>query len=160
MIYRKQIEQRIYEEGFEIRQTRWLQLTPEQASEFYSDNYGEIGFAHLVAYMSSGPIIVLVLSKNHALQDWRFIIGPTKVAEARLYFPDSVRAKYGQRGDDFKNAVHGSSTHEKAEKEIHYFFPESIIEPLLKDESLVDYLWETINPILTEGLTMVNIIFV
>ncbi|XP_035734309.1 nucleoside diphosphate kinase homolog 5-like isoform X1 [Vespa mandarinia] len=159
MIYRRQIEERIYEEGFEIRQTRWLQLTPEQASDFYSDNYGQVWFAHLVAYMSSAPIIVLMLTKHQAVHDWRFIMGPMKVAEARLYFPDSVRAKYGRRGEDFKNAVHGSLTREKAEKEIHFFFPESVIEPLLIGESLVEYLWETINPILTEGLVLVKIIF-
>lgn len=79
MIYRRQIEERIYEEGFEIRQTRWLQLTPEQASDFYSDNYGQVWFAHLVAYMSSASIIVLVLTKHQAVHDWRFIMGPMKV---------------------------------------------------------------------------------
>ncbi|KAL2724674.1 nucleoside diphosphate kinase 5-like [Vespula maculifrons] len=154
MIYRRQIEQRIYEEGFEICQTRWLQLTPEQASDFYSDHYGQAWFAHLIAYISSTPIIVFVLAKHHAIHDWRFIMGPMKIAEARLYFPDSLRAKYGIRGEDFKNAVHGSSTRENAEKEIHFFFPETVIEPLLVGQSLIEYLWETINPILTEGLTL------
>lgn len=46
------------------------------------------------------------------------------MAEARLYYPDSIRARYGRRGDDFKNAVHGSDTRECAEKEIHFFFPD------------------------------------
>ncbi|XP_026675375.1 nucleoside diphosphate kinase homolog 5-like [Ceratina calcarata] len=154
MIYRKQIERRVFEEGFEIYQTRWLQLTPEQVSEFYSDKYGQMNFAHLVAYMASGPVIVHVLAKRHAIQEWRLVMGPTKVAEARLYYPDSIRAKYGRRGEDFKNAVHGSNSREEAEREIHFFFPELVIEPLLKNEAASDFLWEVINPVLVEALSM------
>ncbi|OAD53591.1 Nucleoside diphosphate kinase like protein 5 [Eufriesea mexicana] len=153
VVYRKQIERRIFEEGFEVHQTRWLQLTPEQVSEFYSDKYGQLNFAHLVAYMASGPIIVHVLAKRRAVQEWRLLIGPTKVVEARLYYPESIRARYGRRGEDFKNAVHGSNTREEAEKEIHFFFPESIIEPVLKDQVAVDYLWEVLNPVLVEALS-------
>ena len=81
VVYRKQIERRIFEEGFEIYQTRWLQLTPEQVSEFYSDKYGQLNFAHLVAYMASGPIIVHVLAKKCAIQEWKLLMGPTKVIE-------------------------------------------------------------------------------
>ncbi|KAM0730651.1 Nucleoside diphosphate kinase-like protein 5 [Formica fusca] len=154
VVYRTEIERRIYTEGFEICQTRWLQLTPEQVSEFYNDHFGELSFPHLVAYMSSGPIIVFVLAKQNAVEEWKKIMGPATVTEARLYFPDSIRARYGRRGDGFKNAVHGSSSREQAEKEIHFFFPKFIIEPLLRDEMVEDYLWENINPILVEGLTL------
>lgn len=79
VIHRKQIERCIFEEGFEIYQTRWLQLTPEQVSEFYSDKYGQLHFAHLIAYMSSGPVVVHVLAKRRAVDDWKLLIGPTKV---------------------------------------------------------------------------------
>ena len=79
IIYRKEIERRIYEECFEVCQTRWLQLTPEQASEFYSDSYRQINFAHLVEYMASGPIVAMVLAKQQAVEDWRMLMGPTKV---------------------------------------------------------------------------------
>ncbi|XP_033198607.1 nucleoside diphosphate kinase homolog 5 isoform X3 [Bombus vancouverensis nearcticus] len=153
IIYRKQIEQRIFEEGFEIYQTRWLQLTPEQVSEFYSDKYGQLNFAYLVAYMASEPIIVHVLAKKCAVHEWRLLMGPTKVTEARLYYPDSIRARYGRRGEDFKNAVHGSNTRQEAEKEIHFFFPDFIVEPLLKNQIAVDYLWEVLNPVLVEALS-------
>ncbi|XP_050449814.1 nucleoside diphosphate kinase homolog 5-like [Cataglyphis hispanica] len=149
-----EIERRIYTEGFEICQRRWLQLTPEQVSQFYNDHFGELSFPHLVAYMSSGPIIVFVLAKLNAVEEWKRIIGPATVTEARLYFPDSIRARYGRKGDSFKNAVHGSCNREQAEKEIHFFFPEFITEPLLKNEMAEDFLWENINPILAEGLTL------
>ncbi|XP_046432477.1 nucleoside diphosphate kinase homolog 5-like [Neodiprion fabricii] len=151
---RKEIEDRILEEGFEIYQTRWLQLTPEQTSDFYTDRYGQVNFAHLVAYMSSAPIIAMVLAKQGGIQDWRHAMGPTKVTEARLYYPDSIRARFGRRGEDFKNAVHGSASREQAEREIHFFFPEFIIEPLLRGETAADYLWEVINNVLLEGLTL------
>ncbi|EZA53261.1 Nucleoside diphosphate kinase-like protein [Ooceraea biroi] len=154
VVYRKEIERRIYVEGFQICQTRWLQLTPEQVSEFYNDHFGELSFPHLVAYMSSGPIIVFVLAKKDAVREWKRLIGPTTVTEARLYFPDSIRARYGRRDDSSKNAVHGSSNCEQAEKEIHFFFPEFIVEPLLRGETAEDFLWEVINPILVEGLTL------
>lgn len=140
---RDEIEDRIIEEGFEIYQTRWLQLTPEQTSDFYADCYGRTNFALLVAYMSSAPVIAMVLAKHRAVEDWRHVMGPTKVTaakriapiswlitvlqvtEARLYFPDSIRARFGRRGEDFENAVHGSANREQAEREIRFFFPGS-----------------------------------
>ncbi|KYQ48409.1 Nucleoside diphosphate kinase like protein 5 [Trachymyrmex zeteki] len=154
VIYRKEIENQIYEEGFEICQTRWLQLTPEQVAEFYNNRFGELSFPNLVAYMSSGSIIVFVLGKRNAVEEWKRIIGPTTVTEARLYFPDSIRARYGRKGDNLKNAVHGSCNREQAEKEIHFFFPRFTTEPLLRDKMAEDFLWKTINPVLVKGLTM------
>ncbi|XP_051156453.1 nucleoside diphosphate kinase homolog 5-like [Leptopilina boulardi] len=151
--YRKDIERRIYEEDFEVYQARWLQLSPEQASEFYSDSYGQINFAHLVAYMSSGPIVAMVLAKHQAVHEWRMLMGPKEVTQAQLYFPDSIRAQFGKNDDEFQNAVHGSSNREEAEKEIHFFFPEFIVEPILKGQMAVDYLWEVINSVLVEGLS-------
>lgn len=79
VVYRKEIERQIYDEGFEICQTRWLRLTPEQVAEFYSDRFGELSFPHLVAYMSSGSIIVFVLAKENAITEWKRLIGPTTV---------------------------------------------------------------------------------
>ncbi|XP_076625562.1 nucleoside diphosphate kinase homolog 5 [Colletes latitarsis] len=104
--------------------------------------------------MASGPVIVHVLAKHRGVEEWRSLMGPTKVTEARLYYPDSIRARFGRRGETFKNAVHGSSTREEAEREIHFFFPESIIEPLLKNEPATDYLWEIVNPVLVEALSL------
>lgn len=79
LVYREEIESRVREEGFQIFQTRWLQLTPEQVSEFYSDKYGQLNFAYLVAYMASGPIVVHVLGKKNAIHEWKLLMGPTKV---------------------------------------------------------------------------------
>lgn len=110
-----------------------------------------------------------------------------QVTEACLYFPDSIRAKYGRRGETLRNVVHGSDSRENAEREIHFFFPDCkkcfplpvmffqyslllfqivhwignffsvIIEPLLREERAEDFLWEAINPVLIEGLTLVKV---
>lgn len=82
VVYRKEIERQIRAEGFEICQTRWLQLTPEQVAEFYNNRFGELSFPHLVAYMSSGSIIVFVLGKQNAVEEWKRLIGPTTVLYA------------------------------------------------------------------------------
>lgn len=89
VVYRKEIEYRIYTEGFEICQTRWLQLTPEQASEFYNDHFGELSFPRLVSYMSSGPILVFALAKKNAVEEWKRVIGPDMVWQ-RMYYNQMI----------------------------------------------------------------------
>jgi len=93
VIYRKEIERRIYAEGFEICQTRWLQLTPEQVAEFYNNRFGELSFPHLV----SGSIIVFVLAKQNAIEEWKKIIGPTTV----LWMQDVLGSSNNILGIDF-----------------------------------------------------------
>jgi len=58
-------------------QKRKVHLSPEQASDFYSEHYGKMFFPSLVAYMSSAPIMVYVLAKDKAISAWRELIGPT-----------------------------------------------------------------------------------
>ena len=69
-------------------QKRRVHLTPEQASDFYAEHYGKLFFASLVAYMSSGPIIALVISRDQAISYWRELIGPTNTIKARQTHPD------------------------------------------------------------------------
>lgn len=69
-------------------QKRRVHLTPEQASDFYAEHYGKLFFPSLVAYMSSGPIIVLMIAKDHAISFWRELIGPTNAVKARQTHPE------------------------------------------------------------------------
>jgi nucleoside-diphosphate kinase len=103
-------------------------LTGEQVTLFYNEQYGSPGFPLLVAHMSSGPIIVLCISKNNAIDDWKTLIGPPNVSEACRLFPASLRAKYGDQSEDTFNGLHGSENEETAEKEIRFFFPESKLQ--------------------------------
>lgn len=79
--YQMFIEQIIIDEGFEICRKQILQMTPEQTSEFFIDKYGKLQFPRLIAYMSSSPIVIFVIAKYQAINDWLQLIGPEEVRE-------------------------------------------------------------------------------
>ena len=84
----EEIEDIILRTGFTILQRRRVHLTPEQASDFYAEHYGKLFFPALVAFMSSAPVIVMVLSKEKAISFWRDLIGPTNSIKAKATHPD------------------------------------------------------------------------
>jgi nucleoside diphosphate kinase homolog 5 len=147
----EEIEDIIIRTGFTILQKRWVHLSPEQCSEFYSDHSSKIFFPSLVAYMSRGPVVAMELAKENAVQSWRNLIGPTNSKKARETEPETIRAKYGL--DEQCNAVHGSDSVSNAEREIRFFFSRSIIEPIPSNESANDYLELKLNPTLLKALT-------
>ncbi|MCD6065537.1 MAG: nucleoside-diphosphate kinase [Bacteroidetes bacterium] len=108
---------KINEGGFRIVAMKYMQLTKEQAGLFYEIHKERPFFGELVDYMSSGPIVAAVLSKENAVTDYRNLIGatdPTKAAEGtiRKLFAKSIAA----------NAVHGSDSDENAANEANFFF--------------------------------------
>jgi nucleoside-diphosphate kinase len=108
---------KINEGGFRIVAMKYMQLTKEQAGLFYDIHRERPFFGELVDYMSSGPIVAAVLSKENAVADYRTLIGatdPTKAAEGtiRKLFAKSIAA----------NAVHGSDSDENAANEANFFF--------------------------------------
>ncbi|XP_022087458.1 nucleoside diphosphate kinase homolog 5-like [Acanthaster planci] len=147
----EEIEEIILQSGFTILQKRRVHLTPEQTSDFYAEHYGKMFFPSLVAYMSSGPIIAMVLARDNAIACWRELCGPTNTNKARETHPDSIRALYGT--DDQKNAVHGSDSQYSAEREIRFMFNDSIVEPIPAGQAAKDYLTKVVNPTLLRGLT-------
>ncbi|MBN3297348.1 nucleoside diphosphate kinase homolog 5 [Amia ocellicauda] len=146
-----EIEDIILRAGFSILQKRKLHLSPEQCSDFYADQYGKLFFPSLTAFMSSGPIIALVLAREQAIAHWKSLIGPANSTKARETHPESLRAIYGT--SDLRNAVHGSESFSTAEREIQFMFPGSIIEPIPLGSAAKDYLSRFINPTLLAGLT-------
>jgi len=147
----EEIEDIILRSGFAILQRRRVQLTPEQASDFYAEHFGKLFFPSLVAYISSGPIVALVLGKENSINHWRELIGPTNTLKARQTHPDSLRAIYGT--DDQRNAFHGSDAQSSAEREIRFFFTDAIMEPVADGQTARDYLAKSVNPTLLKGLT-------
>ncbi|KAM6999914.1 nucleoside diphosphate kinase homolog 5 [Tautogolabrus adspersus] len=147
----EEIEDFILKAGFTILQKRKLQLSPEQCSDFYADQYGKLFFPSLTAFMSSGPIVALTLARDNAVVHWKSIIGPVNSIKARETHPECLRAKYGT--SDLKNGLHGSETFSAAEREIKFMFPNSIIEPFPSKEATAEYLSRCVNPILLQGLT-------
>ena len=146
-----EIEEIILRQGFAILKRRRVRLTPEQTSEFYAEHYGKMFFPSLVAFMSSGEIMAMVLARNDAVSYWRSIIGPTKTSKAREEAPFSIRAVFGT--DDQRNAVHGSDSKENAAREIRALFPDAIVEPLMTKQEASDYLVNHVNPTLLKACT-------
>ncbi|XP_063152532.1 nucleoside diphosphate kinase homolog 5 isoform X1 [Candoia aspera] len=146
-----EIEDIILRSGFTIAQKRKLQLSPEQCSNFYVEQYGKMFFPNLTAYMSSGPLIVMVLARHKAISYWKELLGPSSSIVAKETYPDSLRAIYGT--DDLRNGLHGSASFSSAEREIRFMFPEVLIEPIPAGQAAKDYLNIYVTPTLLKGLT-------
>ncbi|MFA5074933.1 MAG: nucleoside-diphosphate kinase [Candidatus Babeliales bacterium] len=109
---------RIESEGFKILKLEKMQLTKAQAEQFYAVHKGKPFFDELVEFMTSGPIVVMVLEKNNAIEDWRNLMGATDPAKAEN---NTIRKLFGSSKGE--NATHGSDAPETAAQEIKIFFP-------------------------------------
>ena len=111
------ITSRFEKAGMRIVASRMEHLTVEKAKGFYAEHDGKLFFEDLVAYMSSGPVIVQVLEGEGAIALNRELMGATNPAEAA---EGTIRADFAESID--ANAVHGSDSPESATREISYFF--------------------------------------
>jgi nucleoside-diphosphate kinase len=107
----------IIDGGFVIKAMKYTKLSPEDAGAFYAVHQARPFYNDLVAYMSSGPIVAIILEKANAIEDFRTLIGATNPAEAAL---GTIRQKYAESIE--ANAVHGSDSDENAEIEGAFFF--------------------------------------
>ena len=109
--------QRIEAEGFAIRAMRRVHLSKAQAEGFYAVHRARPFFASLTEFMSSGPVVVLVLEAPEAIKKWRALMGATDPAKADA---GTLRKEFAQSIE--RNATHGSDAPETAAYEIGYFF--------------------------------------
>ncbi len=116
--YTGRIVSRIEEEGFGIVEMKKLTLTKEQAENFYAVHKGKPFYEGLVDFMTSGPVVIMVLEKENAIQEWRKLIGATDPAQAE---ENTLRKLYAKNKGE--NATHGSDAPETAQQEILFFFP-------------------------------------
>ncbi len=100
-----------------IAAARFLHLTKAEAEGFYAVHRERPFFASLTDYMSSGPVMVVVLEGDGAIARWRDLMGATDPAKAA---PGTVRKDFGMSVE--QNATHGSDAPETARTEIAYFF--------------------------------------
>jgi len=112
----------IHNGGFKIIAIKMKQLTQEHAQLFYDIHRDKAFYNTLVDFMSSGPVVAVVLEKDNAVEDYRKLIGNTDPKKAE---EGTIRSKYAQ--DITHNAVHGSDSIENAQKEICFFFSETEI---------------------------------
>ena len=103
--------------GFSIVKEKKIQIEKIEAEKFYKVHETKPFYNDLCSYLSSGPIVVMVLEKNNAVVDNRKLMGATNPKEAE---EGTIRKKYGISID--KNSVHGSDSVENAKIEINFFF--------------------------------------
>lgn len=108
------------QDGFRIRAARMMRLSEAQAQEFYAVHRGRPFYDALVRFMTSGPVMPVVLEREDAVARLRTVIGATDPAEAE---EGTVRAIYAESKE--RNSIHASDAADTATREIHFFFPEA-----------------------------------
>ncbi len=108
--------------GLKIIAIKMLHLDKDIAEGFYVEHKGKPFFEKLINFMTSGPVVVQVLSGENAIKTNRELMGNTNPEEAAS---GTIRSDFAESID--ANAVHGSDSPESAEREISYFFTESEI---------------------------------
>ena len=111
------IIKRIEEAEFRVHAMRLVRLTKQSAEAFYAVHRERPFFDSLTDFMSSGPVVVLVLEAPDAIARWRRLMGATDPAEAER---ETLRREFGSSIE--RNATHGSDAPETAAFEIGYFF--------------------------------------
>ena len=160
------IVREIVQHGFMILAEQRTTVPRERVEDFYGEHKGKFFFNRLVSYISSGPVVALVLAKASAIKCWRTLMGPTNTFTAQRDAPESLRAKYGIDGT--RNATHGSDSAESAAREIKFYFPSFASAAPLQGAAADDYIHkhalakgyavgrgevdETLHTVLTRGL--------
>ena len=103
--------------SFEILKEKKVKLEKKDAEEFYKVHETKPFYNDLCNYLSSGPVLVMVLKKENAIADNRELMGATNPQDAA---PGTIRKEFGISID--KNSIHGSDSKDNAEKEISFFF--------------------------------------
>ena len=111
------IQKKFVEKKIKISKSKKIQISKEEASEFYKVHQTKPFYDRLCSYLSSGPIVVMVLEGENVIQENRKIMGATDPKKAD---EGTLRKLYGISID--KNSVHGSDSPDNAKKEINFFF--------------------------------------
>jgi len=108
--------------GFEILDMKLVTMSKKHAEEFYAEHEGKPFFERLTNFMSSGPSVFLVLEKKNAIKDWRTLMGPTNIEEAKKE-RFCLRGHFGLLDRPLhENIVHGSDSPESAGRELNLFY--------------------------------------
>jgi nucleoside-diphosphate kinase len=108
---------RLEEHGFRVRALKLVQLSKQAAQAFYRVHAQRPFYDSLTTYMSSGPIVPILLERDNAIQTLRDLMGATDPQQAA---PGTIRRDYGENIE--RNAIHGSDAPETAAVEIPFFF--------------------------------------
>jgi nucleoside-diphosphate kinase len=108
---------RIEEQGFRVRALKLVHLSQQAAQQFYQVHAERPFYASLTTYMSSGPVVPMLLERENAIQSLRDLMGATNPQQAA---PGTIRRDYGENIE--RNAIHGSDAAVTAAVEIAFFF--------------------------------------
>ena len=111
------IKKKFLDNNLKIIKSKKIQVNKDEASEFYKVHQSKPFYDRLCSYLSSGPIIVMILEGVNAIEENRRLMGATDPKNAE---EGTLRKLYGLSID--KNSVHGSDSKENANKEINFFF--------------------------------------
>ncbi|MCF0238566.1 MAG: nucleoside-diphosphate kinase [Sphaerochaetaceae bacterium] len=128
---------RIEEKGFKIIGLKMLQVTEEIAAQHYAEHIGKPFYPELVAFITSAPIVAMVVEGENAIADMRQLMGKTNPQNAEI---GTIRGDFSQKMS--YNTIHGSDSAESAKREIAIYF---------KEEELCTN-WKTMYEILKEKL--------
>ena len=112
-----EIKEMFKNNGFSILKEKKIQMEKSEAEKFYKVHETKPFYNDLCVYLSSGPIVVMILEKDNAVLENRKLMGATNPKDAE---DGTIRKKYGISID--KNSVHGSDSTENAQLEIDFFF--------------------------------------
>jgi nucleoside-diphosphate kinase len=112
-----EVIRRIESHGLKIKALKMVHLSKRQAEGFYAVHRSRPFFESLTTFMSEGPVVVMILAGEDAIQKWRDLMGATDPAKAD---PGSLRKDFGQSIE--RNTTHGSDAPETAAFETAYFF--------------------------------------
>lgn len=111
---------RIENDGLSIKTLKMIQLREDQAEEFYAEHKGSEFFEGLVDFMTSAPVVPVVVEGEDAISRLRTLMGETDPSEAA---PGTIRAELADGLPN--NIIHGSDSPESAERELSFFFSET-----------------------------------
>ena len=112
-----EIKQMFIKNGFNVLKEKKIQIEKSEAEKFYKVHETKPFYNDLCSYLSSGPIVAMILEKKNAVADNRKLMGATNPKDAE---DGTIRKKYGISID--KNSVHGSDSFKNAKIEIDFFF--------------------------------------
>ena len=113
----EEIKKEFRNNGFNITNEKKIKLEKNEAEKFYQVHQSKPFYNDLCSYLSSGPIVVMILERENAILENRKLMGATDPTKAE---DGTIRKKYGISID--KNSVHGSDSPENAKVEIDFFF--------------------------------------
>ncbi|CAA9583649.1 MAG: Nucleoside diphosphate kinase [uncultured Truepera sp.] len=118
-----EVVRRLEQKGFRIVGMKLMQIPRETAEKHYGEHQGKPFFDPLVSFITSGPVVAMVVEGENAILEWRKMMGATNPKDAAL---GTIRGDFASTIDE--NVAHGSDAPETAEREIGIFFkPEELL---------------------------------